>query len=151
MSAIVLTLLLTLPGEVPDADLLADAERAFAEGLAQREQGGRGAAAFRESAARLEALRRRGVVNATLQRDLGNAYLLAGDLPRAILAYRQGLRLSPGDRGLRECLAFAREQVVYPDGIALGRPAEEALPVMDGRLLTLLAALAYAGGCACLT
>jgi hypothetical protein len=155
MPAVVVTLLLALPGQPTNVELLDQSERAFAEGLAQRERGDRGTGAFRRAAARLDELRRRGVVNAALLRDLGNAHFLAGDLPRAILAYRQGLRLSPGDRGLREGLAFAREQVGYPDGSALGRPRDDArppwLPAPDGRSAFVLAALAYVAGCVCVT
>src|SRR4051794_36555994 len=104
-------LLAPADGSPDDADLLRRAEEAFAEGLKRRETGDRGQAHFRRAAADLEELRR-GVSNAPLYRNLGNAYLLAGNVPRAILAYRLGLRLDPGDARLREGLAAAREQVV---------------------------------------
>src|SRR5262249_34058604 len=58
----------------------------------------------------------------------GNAWLLAGDLPHAILAYRRGLRLDPNDKAMRANLAFAREQVTYPSPGVLGRPSRDAWP-----------------------
>jgi tetratricopeptide (TPR) repeat protein len=146
----VAVLLLSLAVAMTDADLLADAGRAFAEGLAQRERGQRGAEAFRRAAARFEELRERGVENAELLGNLGNAYLLAGDLPRAVLAYRQALRLSPGDRGLRDRLAFAREQVESGDVSGVGRPPDEPWPAIDRRAALALAALVYAAGWAAL-
>mgnify|MGYP000337733041 CR=1 FL=1 len=39
------------------------------------------------------------------------AYFLAGDLPRAILSYRLGLRREPGDSELRRGLRQARGRV----------------------------------------
>src|SRR5262249_38910179 len=99
--------------------------------------------------------RRRGVSNVPLYRNLGNAHLLAGNLPRAILAYRLGLRLDPGNARLREALAVAREQVVFPEGESLGRPPEPTrppwLPLPGPTVLAALAAIGYALGCAGLT
>lgn len=143
-------LLLSLAVAMTDAELLDDAGRAFAEGLAQRERGERGAEAFRRAAARFEELRERGVENPELLGNLGNAYLLAGDLPRAVLTYRQALRLSPEDRVLRERLAFAREQVEFTDGSGVGRPPDEPWPGIDRRAALTLAALLYAAGWAAL-
>jgi hypothetical protein len=54
--------------------------------------------------------------------------LLADDLPSAILTYRQGLRLAPGDRDLSRCLQEARDLVVYSAGSSLGRPRPEYRP-----------------------
>jgi tetratricopeptide (TPR) repeat protein len=146
MAALLLSLAVAMTG----AELLAEAGRAFAEGLAQRQRGERGAEAFRRAAARFEELRERGVENAQLLGNLGNAYYLAGDLPRAILAYRQALRLSPEDRGLRERLAFAREQVELADG-RVGRPPDDPWPPIDRRVALAAAALLYAAGWAALT
>lgn len=145
MPAALLTLALIATGP----GVLQEAERAFAEGLARRGQGGRGAAEFRRAAAAFEQLRESGAVNATLLGNLGNAYFLAGDLPRAILAYRQALRLSPADRGLRERLAFARAQVAFADGV--GRPPDDPWPAIDPRVVFGLLALGYGAGWAALT
>ena len=76
----------------------------------------------------MEQLRQRGFNNALLHRNLGNAYLLANDLPHAILAYRQGLRLVPGDRSLLGSLSEARELVAYPEGSSLGRQGGDDRP-----------------------
>jgi len=73
-------------------------------------------------------LRRRGAHNVDLYRNQGNCYLLAGDLPRAILSYRRGLRLAPDDWTLRENLTYAREQVAYPVRGDLGRPPADTVP-----------------------
>lgn len=110
---------------VAGVELLARADRAFAEGLREREQGRRGAKAFREAAAALEELRESGRDNPTVLHNLGNAYWLAGDLPRAILTYRRGLRQYPADAELQEALRQARERVVFADGSTLGHPVEE--------------------------
>lgn len=51
-----------------------------------------------------------GVHNAKLYYNLGNAYFLRHDLGRAILNYRRGLRLEPGNRRLQANLRYARDQ-----------------------------------------
>lgn len=154
MSPFLLTLALAASAPPADADLLAAAEGAFAEGLRQREKGERGDRAFRQAARAYQQLRDRGAENPDLYRNLGNAWLLAGDLPRAILAYRLGLRLDPADVELRALLASAREQVVFAEGSAAGRPVEEARAVwlrVPPVWVFVAAALAYAAGCVCLT
>lgn len=151
-----MSLIVVLPGVVPaQSDLLGRAESAFAEGIRRREAGDRGAASFREAAACFEQLWQEGSRNPALARNRGNAWLLAGDLPRAILAYRQGLRLRPGDRLLRDSLAHAREQVVFVEGSTAGRPVDLVGPAWLAGLETgwvfLLAGLAHLAGCVCLT
>jgi hypothetical protein len=99
-------------------DTLRTAIASFHRGAADRN--GRDAKAhFRRSADQFAKLRRHGFDNAALCRNEGNAALLSGDLPGAIVAYRHGLRLSPGDRKLRANLAYARSQVT--DAEADGR------------------------------
>jgi len=44
------------------------------------------------------------------------AHRLAGDLPGAILALRQGLAATPADRDLQQALASARADVAFPVG-----------------------------------
>lgn len=51
-----------------------------------------------------------GVQNAKLYYNLGNAYFRVQDLGRAILAYRRGLRLEPGNRRLQANLSYARSR-----------------------------------------
>src|SRR5262249_40379290 len=94
----------------------------FAEGVRLKANRDQARPHFRAAAERFEELRRRGARNALLYRNLGNSLFLAGDLPGAILSYRRGLRLAPGDRALRGNLELARDAVVYPPGSSLGRP-----------------------------
>jgi tetratricopeptide (TPR) repeat protein len=142
--------------ESPSApDLFHQAEAAFQEAVQRRDNPPEARRLFRESAEHYEQLRRQGVCSAALYLNQGNAYLLAGDLPHAILAYRRGLQLDPNDRGLQYALAHARDQVIYPPSSALGRPAVEHWPPWlprptAGPLLALLAVL-YGLGCLGLT
>jgi tetratricopeptide (TPR) repeat protein len=53
-----------------------------------------------------------GVQNAKLYYNLGNAYFLRHDVGRAILSYRRGLRLEPGNRRLHANLRYALSQRV---------------------------------------
>jgi hypothetical protein len=143
---------LLIPGEAPgEHDLLLRAESSFSEGLIRREAGRPSRALFRAAASSFEELHRRGANNSLLYRNLGNARLLAGDLPGAILAYRLGLRLKPGDRILRENLSWARRRVAFREGSPLGRPPEDVRPGWLAALgpgwLFLLALSGYAGGC----
>jgi tetratricopeptide (TPR) repeat protein len=115
-------------GTSSDAELLGQAEAAFQEGVRLRVHPQEARRFFRQAADGYEELRRRGIHNAALDRNLGNAALLAGDLPRAILAYRRGLRLSPDDHELRTSLAHARSEVVYPEPGNLGRPPVDHWP-----------------------
>jgi tetratricopeptide (TPR) repeat protein len=111
-----------------DAEVAARAEAAFRGGLARRAASDQARPHFREAAGLFEELRRRGVDNAALTLDLGNAYLLADDLPHALLAYQHGLRLAPDDAALHEALAAARALVSYPPNSTLGRPVPEEQP-----------------------
>jgi hypothetical protein len=138
-----------------DLELAGRAETAFQEGVKLRGKGEHGRAEFRAAAVYYEELRQRGIDNAGLEHNLGNAYLLAGDLPHAVASYRRGLRLSSLDPALRRCLEEAREQVVYPDNTAFGRPAfvqgKLLLPAWASNLILATAALLYGLGCAAVT
>jgi hypothetical protein len=141
-------------GHASDEELLQRAEAAFRHGAAQRTDPEKARQDFTEAAQTYELLRRRGADNAELFRNQGNAYLLAGQLPEAILAYRRGLRCAPHDAGLRDNLAYAREQVHHgPE--ERGRPAEAVwpdwLPRMDRGFFLLTAFLLYALACVCVT
>jgi hypothetical protein len=137
-----------LVAQVPsDAELLGRAEGAFREGVRLRDsQGAR--EQFLQTAQAYEALRERGYRSPALLRNQGNAYLLAGDVPRAILAYRRGLRLAPQDRELRGDLETARARVLYPSPERLGAPDADAwpagLPRVSPWLCFNLGAAAYA-------
>jgi hypothetical protein len=120
--------------DLSDAEVLNLAEESWKTTSAQAVQPGD--PVFGQLARCYEELRRRGIDNSALNRNLGNAYLLAGDVPRAILAYRRGLREAPADRSLQEGLAFARSQVAYPADSTLGRPPVQNRPPWLPRLAT---------------
>src|SRR5262249_40982996 len=65
---------------------------------------------YAEAAAEYERVLGTGVASANVYFNLGNAYLKAGDVGRAVLAYERARRLAPGDPDVRANLAFAREQ-----------------------------------------
>lgn len=65
---------------------------------------------FRSAAQRLKSIVAAGVVNGRLEYNLGNCYLQAGEVGRAILHYRRAQRLVPGDDLLRNNLAVARSR-----------------------------------------
>jgi tetratricopeptide (TPR) repeat protein len=52
-----------------------------------------------------------GITNPKLYYNLGNAYMMEGDLGRAIVAYRRASRLNSEDENLRANLAYARSRV----------------------------------------
>jgi tetratricopeptide (TPR) repeat protein len=83
---------------------------------------------FQLAADHYEQLRRRGVQNPALFMNLGNAYLLAGNIPGAILTYRRGLQLNPNNLEMRANLACARDQVVYASPDSFARPPESLWP-----------------------
>jgi hypothetical protein len=142
-------LAMAAPGD--DAELLQRAEQAAQEGLKRSENPQQARPYFLDAAKHFEDLHRRGVRNSELYRDLGNAYLLAGNVPQAILAYRRGLRVAPRDRVLHANLTYAREQVDFPTPDRFGRPPQDDWPPWLPRptLGFMLASVVvlYAGGC----
>jgi hypothetical protein len=90
-----------------------------------------------------------------LGRTIGHAYYLAGDLPRAILAYRRGLSLDPANEKLQTALAYARGRVEYPPSPALAdlmRPERELWPAwLSLQYLGLYAFIAYTAVCLAVT
>ncbi|MEM1185392.1 MAG: tetratricopeptide repeat protein [Planctomycetota bacterium] len=94
------------------SDLLAEAEALYAEALeisvADRAEGRE---AFARVAAAYQALVDAGVKNASIQRNLGNAYMASGELGEAIVAYRRAERDDPYDSRVAAALAEARERV----------------------------------------
>jgi hypothetical protein len=131
------------------------AEAAFADGIRNRDDPDAARPLFRNAATFFEELRRRGARNALLYRNLGNSYLLAGDLPHAILSFRRGLRLAPGDPDLDAGLESARERVAYPSGSRLGRPGPAGrsswLSRVSGEWLISGAVFLYIAACVGLT
>jgi hypothetical protein len=141
----------TIPPELSDAAILERADTELQEGMKLRTSRQQARPHFANAAVYFEELRRRGVGNPLLYRNLGNAYLLADDVPYAILSYHRGLRLAPSDSTLRESLAEARERVVYPPSGDLGRPPSDTRPpwlphVRSGWLL-IAAIVGYVLGC----
>ncbi len=79
------------------------------------------------------ALRTPGIYHA-----LGNAYMLAGDTGRGVLAYRRGEQIDPNDPALHESLGFARSRV--PVQVELNTPGRlwSWVMVWRGRVPRLL-------------
>jgi tetratricopeptide (TPR) repeat protein len=69
---------------------------------------------FAEAAATYEAIMTNGVRSPVLYFNLGNAYFKAGQIGRAIAAYRQAEQMSPRDPDLRANLSFAQKRVAGP-------------------------------------
>jgi len=135
---------------VSDEAVLARAEQAYREGLALSDNPERARLAFQRAAVAYEQLHRRGASNIALYRSLGIASYLAGDLPRAIFAYRRGLRVGRSDRFLRDQLEAARALVVAANGTS-GRPPNDEWPAwLDWLTPRERFAVAVAGWtCAC--
>jgi tetratricopeptide (TPR) repeat protein len=138
-----------------EADALHRAEKALQEGLERRDNPQEAKPYFQSAAREYESLGQLGNRNSSLLRNEGNANLLSGDLPRAIFAYRRGLRLAPADAILRANLQYARELVDYPSGDGFGRPPIDHWPHWLPRLplsaLVALTVVVYAASLASLT
>jgi len=65
---------------------------------------------FRAAAQRFHSIQSSGITNGRLEYNLGNCYLQAGDVGRAILHYRQAQRLIPGNERLSNNLEEARSR-----------------------------------------
>jgi hypothetical protein len=88
------------------------AQAAYERGVElRRTDAAASAAAFRESAQRWSDARAAGAENGTLEFNLGNAAMEAGDVGRAIAAYLRAERFMPGDADLAHNLAHARASV----------------------------------------
>jgi hypothetical protein len=111
-----------------DEQVLTRAEAAYRKGLAAYGISLKARKYFARAATGFEELHRRGARNPALDANLGQSYLLAGDLPRAILSFRRGLRRDPGNRLLQSRLQEAREQVVYPLDGPFARPPVDNWP-----------------------
>lgn len=126
-----------------------DAEKHFREGVRARDHPDQAHHHFAAALAIYETLRGQGANNTALYRNQGNAALLAGDLPAAILAYRRGLRLDPANAFVQGGLESARDQVEYPRSDL--RPAGDNwpawLPRPSENLLLGLSVGLYTLGC----
>lgn len=74
--------------------------------------------------------------------NLGNAWLKAGQVGRAIAAYRQAERLAPRDPSVRYNLQFARRKVTGAES-APGSLVSRALSALSVNEWTTLAAIAF--------
>jgi hypothetical protein len=141
--------------DLSEEDLVARASAAVAAGESERASEVQARPYFGRAAACYEELQRRGVRNPLLFRNLGNAHFLAGDSPRAVLAYRRGLQLRPDDPDLLAALMTVREQVYLPPGSTLGHPPEDDslpwMPVYPPSWLVALVAILYLLSCLVLT
>jgi hypothetical protein len=137
---------------LPDERVLAHAEAAYRNAL----QAPPGSLAshkhFALAAEQVEVVRQRGVHNPALYINLAQAYLLAEDIPNAILACRRGLRLAPENSVLRTLLDEARNQVDYPTYGPFAKPPVDGWPPWLPRLSkhARLALALGAYGLACL-
>lgn len=115
----------TDPGAVVSREALLDRARlefrkAARDDLVDRNAAGKAADGF-------ASLLGRGIRHPDLHHDLGNALLLAGRLPEAVLHYRLGLEMAPDHDALRQRLEFARAQVLYGRNDR-GRPPRDRWP-----------------------
>jgi tetratricopeptide (TPR) repeat protein len=116
------------PAVPSDEQLLARAEAAYRKGVELRGTSLESRKFFARAAQCYEELRQRGAHSAALYTNLGQSYLLAGDLANALLAYHRGLRLAPNDTHLQDLLEEARNQVVYSAPGSFGRPPVDNRP-----------------------
>jgi hypothetical protein len=113
------------------SDVLADAEPGSAESAqgsfvrALAQQG-----LFHVAALEFAELRQKGFDAPALHRAEGNSWLLAKDIPQAILAYRRWQRIAPDDPLMVESLEYARAQVAFASSAdrAVLTPRSESWP-----------------------
>ena len=129
-ASLTINLMLALAADSgPDAaEVLRRAEHCFAQGVEQKKDPLLARKHFAESAARYAELNDLKIRNADLYLNWGNAELLAGRVPWAILAYQRGLHLEPGRLDLVENLRLARDRVAYPSRPGL-RPVDDDSPL----------------------
>lgn len=93
---VMLALTMTIPAQ--DTDTFQQAQAAFAEGR------------YAEAAGHYEAMLTDGYENGYVLYNLGNAWMNAGEIGRAISAYRRAQWLVPGDANLERNLGLALER-----------------------------------------
>jgi hypothetical protein len=117
-----------LPEHCSDQQLAEQAAVAYRHGLQTQANAFQSRQAFARAAQLYDLLRRRGIDNPALERNLGQAHLLAGDLPHAIVAFRRGLAIDPNDFDLADLLEAARDRVIYTTTGPFGRPPADDWP-----------------------
>ena len=124
-------------------------EQLFRQAVAQQRTGQKARSHFEAAIAAYRSIREQGVRHPHLDRSIGNAYLLMGEVPEAIAWYRRGLRLDPMDAALHEALNLARERVARPPGSSFAAPP--AVLPSPAPWLFLGATLAWSAACLCFT
>ncbi|USN98562.1 MAG: tetratricopeptide repeat protein [Phycisphaeraceae bacterium] len=117
------------------ADLLNSAESAFDKAESRLATDPPAAkAGLDEAIAAYRALIDTGVENAAIHRNIGTAYMLEGDLGRAIAAFRRAERLDPTDHRVEESLAAARAKVRTEVSPGTRSRVEDAILFWRGRV-----------------
>jgi hypothetical protein len=98
----------------PPRETLAEAERAFAEGVELRHDSARAKPAFARAAARYDLLWNEGFHTPELALNRARAHRLAGNLPKCIAALHDGLAVARFSRLLQVELDDARAAVAFP-------------------------------------
>jgi hypothetical protein len=112
--ALAVVLLVAAPARGATPDDLAGAERAFAEGVALREDSAKARPAFARAAAHYDALWTAGHRAPDLALARARAHRLAGNLPRGVAALHDGLAHTRHARALQVELDDARAAVPLP-------------------------------------
>jgi len=137
------TVLIAMPllcGRIPwdrTREFEEDCARAeFANGVAERENDLKARQHFKQAATIYSNLQTNWWQSSEdLSLNEGNSWLLAGDIPRAILAYRRGLNLDLDRAELRQGLAYARSRVDFAgDDRARLTPRPESFGWLRGPL-----------------
>lgn len=84
-------------------------------------------------------------LNPAAQRALGNAWLLSGDVGRAVLAFKRAEAVSPGDPMVRSSLEHARSLVGVDFGSGAGGDSRWRTVLNDWRARVPRAAVFYGG------
>lgn len=108
--------------------MLESADARFRTAIAEREAASSMATeSFLDAARTYEAVAAMGFRNASLYADAGNAYLLGGDIGRAVLSYRRADELKPSSPVVKAGLADARERVQITIAQSTGSRLAQAL------------------------
>ena len=115
-------------GPEPAEKVLQTAQAHFQSGCEAGDDRTKATSCFQLAACEYQKLLDDGYDSADIYLNLGNAYLLADDLPQAILAYRGGLLRHPLHFELSDNLESARDLVGYPQDAARRRPPDDGWP-----------------------
>lgn len=115
------------PGEVQRVFAAAGDDFTAAAGLLKSDRSGALELLARSIAGFRRIIDEGGVCNGRLFYNIANAYMLSGDVGRAVVNYRRAERLIPGDANLRSNLAYARR-----------RATDRVAPATEERVLRTL-------------